>query len=88
MLNFDVEYALPPAPYTEEDIKVLESRTITNDHPDYPHDVLHTYPCNIHVEEQDKLKVRELASEEHMVIKSIDKDKDKHTCLTSEHQKK
>ena len=31
---------------TEDDIKVLESRTITDDHPDYPYHVLHAYPCN------------------------------------------
>ena len=30
---------------TEEDIKVLESGVITDDHPSYPHDVLHAYPC-------------------------------------------
>ena len=67
---------------TEEDIKVLESRTITDDHPDYPHDVLHAYPRNQHVDEQNKLKLRQLAPEnEHVVIKSIDKDKDKHTQL-------
>ena len=66
---------------TEEDIKVLESRTITDDHPNYPHDALHAYPCN-HVDERNKLKLQELAPErEHEIIKSIDKDKDKHTQL-------
>jgi ATP-dependent DNA helicase PIF1 len=67
---------------TEEDIKVLESRIITNDHPNYPHDALHAYPRNSHVDEQNKLKLQQLAPErEHDVIKSIDKDKDKHTQL-------
>ena len=28
---------------TDEDIKVLESRIITDDHPGYPHDALHVY---------------------------------------------
>ena len=67
---------------TEEDIKVLESRVITDDHPDYPHDVLHAYPRNQHVDEKNKLKLRELAPEQqHEVIKSIDHDKDKHTQM-------
>ena len=67
---------------TDEDIKVLESRTITDDHPDYSRDVLHAYPRNCHVDKQNKLKLQELApEEEHVVIKSIDKDKDKHTYL-------
>ena len=29
---------------TDEDIEVLESRTITDDHPNYPHDALHAMP--------------------------------------------
>ena len=62
--------------------KVLESRTITDDCPNYPHDVLHAYPRNHHVDEQNKLKLRELVpEEEHEVIKSIDKHKDKHTQM-------
>ena len=70
------------ATYTAEDIKVLESRTITDDHPNYPHDALHAYPRNHHVDEQNKLKLQEIAPEEqHEIIKFIDKDKDKHTQL-------
>ena len=65
-----------------EDIKVLKSRTIKYDHPNYPHDALHAYPRNYHVDERNKLKLQELAPErEHEIIKSIDKDKDKHTQL-------
>ena len=61
-------------------MKVLESRVITDDHPNYPHDALHAYPRNHHVDEQNKLKLQKLAPEEqHEVIKSIDHDKDKHT---------
>ena len=67
---------------TEEDIKILESRTISNDDQSYPHDALHAYPRNHHVDEQNKLKLQQLAPEtEHEIIKSIDKDKDKHTQL-------
>ena len=67
---------------TKEDIKVLESRNITDDHPDYPHDALHTFPRNQHVNKRNQLKLHELApEEEHEIIKSIDKDKDKHTQL-------
>ena len=63
----------------EEDIKVLES---TDDHQDYAHDALHTYPHNQHVNKRNQLKLHELApEEEYEVIKSIDKDKDKHTQL-------
>ena len=29
---------------TEDDIKVLESRVITDDHPGYPQSALHIYP--------------------------------------------
>ena len=58
---------LRTATCTEEDIKVLESRTITNDHPNYPHDALHVYPCN-HV---DKLKLQQLAPEDQLFISSI-----------------
>ena len=81
MHNFYVRYALLPA-CTEEDIKVLESRTINDNHPNYPHDVLYAYPRNQHVDKKNKLKLQELAPEdEHVVIKSIDKVKDKHTQL-------
>ena len=67
---------------SDKDIKILESRTITDDHPNYPHDALHAYPRNQDVDEQNKLKLQELApGSEHEVIKSIDKDKDKHTQL-------
>ena len=61
---------------TQEDIKVLESRVITDDHPNYPHDALHAYPRNHHVDKQNKLKLRKLAPEDqHEVIKSIDHDR-------------
>ena len=44
--------------------------------------LIHAYLRNRHVDEQNKLKLQQLASErEHEVIKSIDKDKDKHTQL-------
>ena len=66
---------------TDEDIKVLESRVITDDHPGYPHDALHVYARNAHVDDQTKLKLRELAPEQHVVIKAIDNTKDKHTQL-------
>ena len=67
---------------TDEDIKVLESRIITDDHPGYPHVVLHVCACNAHVDDQNKLKLRELAPEQqHVVIKAIDNTKDKHTQL-------
>ena len=54
---------------------------ITDDHPDYPHDVLHAYPRNQNVDEKNKLKLQEIAPEEQQVIKSIDHDKDKHTQM-------
>jgi hypothetical protein len=67
---------------TEKDIKMLESRKIKNDHPNNPHDALHAYPRNSHVDEQNKMKLKELTPErEHEIIKSIDKDKDKHTQM-------
>ena len=42
---------------TEDDIKVLESRVITDDHPGYPQSALHVYPRNCHVDEQNKVKL-------------------------------
>ena len=43
----------------------------------------HAYPCNCHVDQQNKLKLQELAPErEHEVVKSIDSDKDEHTQLS------
>ena len=67
---------------TNEDIKVLESRIITDNHPGYPHDALHVYARNAHVHDQNKLKLREFAPEQqHIVIKAIDNTKDKHTQL-------
>ena len=66
---------------TDEDIKVLESRIITDNHPGYPHDALHVYARNAHVDDQNKLKLKELAPEQHVVIKAIDNTKDKHTQL-------
>ena len=48
---------------------------------DYPNDALHVYPCN-HVDDQNKIKLHELApSDQHIVIKAIDCNKDKHTQL-------
>ena len=65
-----------------DDIKVLELRIIIYDHPNYPHDALHAYPRNRHVDEQNKLKLQELTPErEHEVLKFIDSDKDKRTQL-------
>ena len=70
------------ATYTDEDINILESRIITDDHPDYPHDALHVYARNAHVDDQKKLKLKELVPEQqHVVIKAIDNTKDKHTQL-------
>ena len=67
---------------TDEDIKVLESRIITDDHPGYPHDALHVYARNAHVDDQNKLNLRQLAQEQqHVFIKAIDSTKDKHTQL-------
>ena len=41
-----------------------------------------THAISMHVDKQNKLKLHELAPEEqHKVIKSVDKDKDKHTQL-------
>ena len=65
---------------TKADIKLLESRAITDDHPNYPHDVLHAYPRNQQLDKQNKKKLQQLAPEEqHEIIKSIDNSKDKHT---------
>ena len=69
------------ATYTDDDINILESRVITDDHPDYPHDALHVYARNAHVDDQNKLKLKELAPEQHVVIKAINNTKDKHTQL-------
>ena len=77
--NFCVEYAL--ATTCTEDIEVLESRTIKDNYPDYPNDAFHVYPRNRHVDDQNKLKLHELAPEEHVIIKAIDSAKDKHTQL-------
>ena len=61
---------------------MLESRTIKDNHPGYPNDALHVYPCNNHVDDQNKLKLHELAPEEqHVIIKAIDSTKDNHTKL-------
>ena len=35
---------VPTATCTDEDIKILESRTITDDHPNFPDDALHAMP--------------------------------------------
>ena len=61
---------------------MLESGNIKDNYPEYPHDALHVYPRNPHVDVQKKLKLQELAPEEqHVVIKAIDNTKDKHTQL-------
>ena len=53
--------------------------TVKDDHPDYRHNALHVYPWNPHVDDQNKLKLQELAPEDqHVVIKAIDNTKDKH----------
>ena len=62
---------------TEEHIKVLES-TIKDDHPDYLHDALHVYPRNPHVDDQNKMKLQELASEEQLVVIKAINTEDKH----------
>ena len=52
---------------------MLESRTIKDDHPDYPHDAVHVYPHNPHMDNQNKSKLQELGPEEqHVVIRAID----------------
>ena len=41
-------------------------------------DALHVYARNTHVDDQNKLKLKELAPEQHVVIKANDNTKDKH----------
>ena len=59
MRSWDKEMiaSLPNSTCSDEDIKVIESRTIKDDHPGYPNDALHVYPRNNHVDDQNKLKL-------------------------------
>ena len=49
---------------TEQDIEVLNSRSIEDDHLNYLHDSLHVYRLNADVDKQNVSKLRELAPEE------------------------
>ena len=65
---------------TEDDIKVLQSRVIEDDHPNYPNNSLHVYRLNVDVDKQNISKLQDLApEEEHVVIHAIDSTMDKHT---------
>ena len=59
---------LRTATCTEDDIKVLESRIIKDNHLNYPDDTLHVYPRNPHADDQNNLKLWELAPEEQHVV--------------------
>jgi len=67
---------------TEEDIKVLSSRSITDDDPDYPSQALHVYSRNADVDVQNTKMLNQLAPKEHQVtIKALDQPKDTHMSL-------
>ena len=65
---------------TQEDLCLLESRTITDDDPDYPHSALHVYRLNKDVDQDNIQKLNCLAPHDQQVtILAIDNTKDKHT---------
>ena len=65
---------------TKEDIEVLQSRTVADDDPNCPHDSLHVYRLNKDVDEQNILKLNELApATQQVVVRAVDCSKDKHT---------
>ena len=58
----------------------MQSRTIADDDPNYPHDSLHVYRLNKDVDEQNILKLNELApATQQVVVRAVDCTKDKHT---------
>ena len=78
--NCYAEYVL--GTFTKADIQSLQLRDITDDHPNYPHEALHVYAHNKHVDEQNMLKLNELCSVQHQEsITAIDVDQDHHTQL-------
>ena len=65
---------------SEEDIEVLQSRTVADDDPNYPRDSLHVYHFNKDVDEQTMLKLNEMAPpDQQAVIRAVDCTKDKCT---------
>ncbi len=67
---------------TEQDIKLLSSRCITDDDPDYPSQSLHVYSRNADVDVQNTKMLNQLTPEDQQVaIRAIDKAKDTHTSL-------
>ncbi len=67
---------------TEQDIKVLSSRSITDDDPDYPSQSLHVYSRNADVDVQNTKMLNQLTPEDQQVaIKAIDQAKDTHTSM-------
>ena len=65
---------------TKEDIEVLQSRTVADDDPNYPYDSLHVFRLNKDVDEQNILKLNELApATQQVVVRAVDCTKDKHT---------
>ena len=65
---------------TEEDIKKLQSRSISVDDTNYPGDALHVYRLNKDVDEQNKNILNQLTPvDQQVTIKAIDRTKDTHT---------
>ena len=48
------------ATQTEDDIRIIQSRSITPDDPNYPSDALHIWAENIPVDDHNKKKIQEL----------------------------
>ena len=62
---------------TERDIDTLRSRNIEDDDPNYPHRAIHVYRLNKDVDEQNIMKLKDLAPNNQQG--AIDCTKDKHT---------
>ena len=65
---------------TEEDLDMLRSRACDESSPTYPHEAVHVYRLNKDVDEDNIVKLNQLASEDQQtVIRAKDCTKDKHT---------
>ena len=70
---------------TTEDIEVLQSRTITDDDPNYPRDCLHVYHFNKDVDEQNMLKLNQMAPSTQQAVSSRLHKRQAHSATQHDH---
>ena len=68
----DIDFALAlnrirTQDHTHEDIAMLQSRVISPEHPDYPHDALHLFADNKHVHQYNHRKLQTLPTQKVML---------------------